>query len=95
MKISTEQAQIVKYLSKHHPSLGSDYIHKVVNIFFSTIASELKNGKRVEIRNFGIFKLKELGERKIFNPIIGEIQKVSAKKIPNFKCSKKLHQIIE
>jgi integration host factor subunit beta len=88
-----EQTKIIEYLLEKHPNLNEKYLHQITDVFFRTIALELKKGKRVEIRGFGVFKIKDLGERQIFNPLIGALKKVAGKKIPNFKCSKKLHEL--
>ena len=88
-----EKKKILEHLINKYPSLDRSYIESVIDRFFQLIAENLKNGDRIEFRNFGIFKLKHLDERKIFNPHTKKLEDVSSKSIPFFKCSKFLHKI--
>ena len=87
--------ELEKRLKLKYPELGDALIERFVNLFFRNIAEALKRDYRIEIRNFGIFKLKKLKERDLFDPKTGDFITTSAKNIPFFKCSKKLHQIVE
>jgi len=84
---------ILNVLKERHPTLEVSYLECVVDKFFQIIAQKLRNSDRIEIRNFGVFKLKELEERKIYNPHTATLVNVSKKKIPTFKCSKNLHKL--
>ena len=53
---------------------------------FNSIASSLENGRRVELRGFGSFGLKERGERAGRNPKTGESVAVEAKRVMYFKA---------
>jgi len=88
-----EKKKILEYLQSKYPSLDEAYIESIVDKFFQIIAQKLKNGERIEFRNFGVFKLKQLEERKIFNPHTKQLEGVPSKAIPFFKCSKSLHKI--
>ncbi len=88
-----EKKKILEYLLKKYPSLDSSYIESIVDKFFQIIALKLKDENRIELRNFGVFKLKKLDERKIFNPHKQQLELVPGKSIPSFKCSKALHKI--
>ena len=88
-----EKKKILKLLRKKYPKLSTNYLESIVDKFFQIIAKELKNSNRVELRNFGIFKTKELSSRMIFNPHTEALAPVSKRKLPAFKCSKTLHKI--
>ena len=88
-----EKKKILEHLINKYPSLDRSYIESVIDRFFQLIAENLKNGDRIEFRNFGIFKLKCLSEREIFNPHTKRLETVSSKSIPFFKCSKSLHKL--
>lgn len=88
-----EKKIILDFLKNKYSTLEEEYIECVVDKFFQTIAQKLKNSDRIEIRNFGVFKLKELEERTIYNPHTEELVKASKKRIPIFKCSKRLHKL--
>ncbi len=62
----------------------------IVSIFFDSIKQALKEGRRVEIRGFGSFKIKEYGSYIGRNPSTGEKVKVKPKKLPFFKVGKGL-----
>lgn len=88
-----EKKKILQYLVQKYPTLDYSYIESITDRFFQLIAENLRNGDRIEFRNFGIFKLKQLDERKIFNPHTKKLQLVPSKSIPFFKCSKTLHKL--
>ena len=48
----------------------------IVKFIFQEIAKTVKNGERVSIQGFGAFELKELKERRVRNPRMGEIVRV-------------------
>ena len=84
---------LMSKLRNKYPELGDALVERVVNLFFRNIAEALKRDYRIEVRNFGVFKLKKLQERRLFDPKIGEYVTIGSKNIPFFKCSKKLHKI--
>ncbi|MFZ8864322.1 MAG: HU family DNA-binding protein [Rickettsiales bacterium] len=88
-----EKKKILAYLAQKYPNLDITYIESITDRFFQLIAENIKNGDRIEFRNFGIFKLKRLSEREIFNPHTKRLETVSSKSIPFFKCSKSLHKL--
>ena len=81
---------LINKLNTKYPELGDALVERVVNLFFRNIAEALKRDYRIEIRNFGVFKLKKLQERTLFDPKTGEYVAINSKNIPFFKCSKKL-----
>jgi len=67
----------------------------VVKVFFDEISNTLTNNGRVEIRGFGIFKVKHYDGYTGHNPKTGEPIKVKAKKLPFFKCGKDLKDRVD
>ncbi|MDX1661470.1 MAG: HU family DNA-binding protein [Gemmatimonadota bacterium] len=66
-----------------------------INALFSTdrdgiIASEIKQGNRVQITGFGTFESRERKARKGRNPQTGEEIQIKATKYPAFKAGKGL-----
>ncbi|HDZ76809.1 MAG TPA: integration host factor subunit beta [Candidatus Omnitrophica bacterium] len=57
----------------------------VVQKTFDAIAESLSRGEKVELRNFGVFKVKERRPRTGRNPRTGEIVPVPARKVVVFK----------
>jgi len=69
-----------------------------LNAFTDVVAEALENGEKVEIRNFGVFMMKERAPRVARNPRTGKAVKVPAKLVPYFKPGKelkKLEKVIE
>jgi len=60
-------------------------VKKVVQMTFDVIIDALANGKKIEIRNFGVFKTKERKGRMGRNPRTGEQVPVAPKKVAIFK----------
>lgn len=60
-------------------------VKKVVQKTLDEIVAALASGERVELRNFGIFKVKFRGGRTGRNPRTGETVPVPPKKVAVFK----------
>ena len=63
-----------------------------VNSTFKIMADALSSSDRIEIRNFGSFKVKDYPSYDGRNPKTGEKIRVEPKKLPFFKLSKDLHR---
>ena len=64
----------------------------VVKTLFNSIKETLKNGNRVEIRDFGTFEVRHYDAYKGRNPKTGEILQVPPKRLPFFKAGKNLKE---
>jgi|SRR5262245_22054176 len=62
----------------------------IVNAMFDAMASVLASGKRIEIRGFGSFGVKQRRARQGRNPKTGQMVSVDAKSIPFFRAGKEL-----
>lgn len=67
----------------------------VVNGFISTIRDSLKDGKGIEIRGFGTFKVRRKKPRVARNPRSGEKVNIPEKFVPVFKPSKELKTVVD
>ncbi len=61
-----------------------------VNAIFEAIVEALDRGDKVELRGFGVFKVRKKNARIGRNPRTGEKVEVPAKVVPYFKPSKEL-----
>lgn len=66
----------------------------VVDGFISTVINSLKEGKNIEIRGFGSFKIKKRKGRMARNPRTGEQVRVEDHYVPLFKVSKEFKDIV-
>jgi nucleoid DNA-binding protein len=53
-----------------------------------TLTAALKRGERIDMRGFGVFKVREAKARQARNPRTGEMVAVAAKKVATFKPGK-------
>jgi integration host factor subunit beta len=80
---------------KEETTLSRKDAEKVVDTFFGSITEALANKKRVEIRGFGSFSVKQYRPYTGRNPKTGIQIKVSSKKFPFFKVGKELKNMVD
>jgi DNA-binding protein HU-beta len=66
----------------------------VVDGFISTVINSLKEGKNIEIRGFGSYKVKKRKGRVARNPRTGEQVMVDEHWVPLFKVSKEVKTLV-
>lgn len=66
----------------------------IVETVFDSIVKSLRSGDKIEIRGFGSFRTRERKSRVGRNPKTGARVEVPAKKIPYFKPSKELKDVV-
>ena len=66
----------------------------IVEAVFESIVRSLRNGDKIEIRGFGSFRTRERQSRIGRNPKTGARVEVPAKRIPYFKPSKELKDLV-
>jgi integration host factor subunit beta len=66
----------------------------VVETIFDSVVRSLRAGDKIEIRGFGSFRTRQRKPRMGRNPKTGERVEVPAKKIPFFKPSKELKDMV-
>lgn len=64
----------------------------IVNLVFQTIVESLRSGRKIELRGFGSFRIRNRGARLGRNPKTGERVEVPPKRIPYFKPGKELKE---
>jgi DNA-binding protein HU-beta len=67
----------------------------VVDGFIQTVIDTMKQGKNIEIRGFGSFKVKKRKGRVARNPRTGEQVMVDEHYVPIFKVSKELKHLVD
>ena len=66
----------------------------IVETIFDSIVRSLRVGDKIEIRGFGSFRTRQRKPRVGRNPKTGEKVEVPAKRVPYFKPSKELKDLI-
>ncbi len=66
----------------------------IVETIFDSIVKSLRKGEKIEIRGFGSFRIRPRDPRIGRNPKTGARVEVPAKKIPYFKPSKELKDLV-
>ena len=67
----------------------------IIEGFFRTVIDALKQGKNIEIRGFGSYKVKKKNARNARNPKTGEQVFVDEHYVPTFKFSKDFKEIVD
>ena len=66
----------------------------IVETIFESIIQALQTGDKIEIRGFGSFRIRQRNPRIGRNPKTGERVEVPAKRVPYFKPSKELRDLV-
>lgn len=66
----------------------------IIEGFFKTVIEALKEGKGIEIRGFGTYKVKKKNSRNARNPKTGEKVFVPEHFVPVFKFSKDFKELV-
>ena len=75
-------------------NLSQQDVKKVVQETFDAVTNALATEGRIELRNFGVFEVKERKARKARNPRTGEEVFVPSKKVVTFKPGKEMEQSV-
>jgi integration host factor subunit beta len=84
------RSELVARLQELFPKPQANDVEQAVDVVLEEIASALETGRRVELRGFGAFSIRERKARKGRNPRTGAAVKVKAKRVPFFKPGKEL-----
>ncbi|MBI2822062.1 MAG: integration host factor subunit beta [Acidobacteria bacterium] len=87
------KAELVEEVAKNSHLTKKD-AEVIVQTVLDSIIDSLKEGRKVELRGFGSFRLRQRSSRTGRNPKTGEKVSVPAKRIPYFKPGKELKDLI-
>lgn len=87
-KVLVEELASEKGLSKKDAT-------EIVNFLFDQMSSTLEKGGTVDISGFGKFTVKERAARTGINPLTKEKIEIKATKVPGFKASKALKDLVK
>ena len=87
------KADLVEKVAKEADMTKKD-AEQLVEIIFDSITGSLNKGEKIELRGFGSFRTRQRKPRIGRNPKTGDRVEVPAKKIPFFKPSKELKDLV-
>jgi integration host factor subunit beta len=84
------RSELIAQLQADFPHLRADLVEQMATVALDQVAEALEDGRRVELRGFGAFSVRQREARQGRNPRTGEAVNVSAKRVPFFKPGKEL-----
>jgi len=88
------RAELLQKLCNQYPNILRVDMEKILEIIFSEITLALCEGKNIEIRGFGMYRIVKRKARTGRNPKNSEIVHVPAKKAIKWKMSKTLFNLL-
>jgi len=68
---------------------------RIVNELIGAVGRALSEGREIQLRRFGAFRIRRRGSREMCNPRTGERYRVPAKIVPMFRASRAFAELIE
>jgi integration host factor subunit beta len=84
------KSELVLRLAQRYPHLFHRDVERIVSTVLDEIEAALADGKRVELRGFGVFSVKTRSSRTGRNPRTGQSVSVGRKRAPYFRTGKEL-----
>ena len=94
-KTTVVRSKLIQLLASKSPHLSSDDVESCVSIILRDIAQSLVDGRRTEIRGFGVFSLRSRNPRIGRNPLTGEAVHIGNRSYVHFKPGSELRLRIE
>lgn len=88
------RSDLIAKISEIYPYMHVRNIDRVVSIILNEIIKALSEGRRVELRGFGSFSIRDRGGIEGRNPKTGEKVYIEKKKVPFFKAGRQLKDLI-
>src|SRR3954462_7053418 len=92
-KAAMTKAELIEEVSKVVEMTRKDS-ETIVETIFDSIVNSLHKGEKIEIRGFGSFRTRQRQPRVGRNPKTGSRVEVPSKRIPYFKPSKELRDLV-
>lgn len=84
------KSQLIAKLSTKHPNIPRSEVENLVNIILKSLTDSITNKERIELRGFGVFKLKCSPSKTTVNKFTGETFYKPENYIVKFKVSRLL-----
>jgi integration host factor subunit beta len=85
------KSELIKAMTDAHPDLGANNITKIIDIIFNELTQALKSGKRIELRGFGSFSVRQRPESASRNPRNNIAITLSERSVIYFRIGKEFY----
>lgn len=85
-----KKSDLVTSFTQTYPDLSKAQAKEVVDTMFESLISGLAEQKRVELRGFGSFSLRQHKPRVVHNPRTKAFSTIEGRIFPYFRCGKAL-----
>ena len=82
------KSDLVKRLARQFPGIRKEDARVTIDLFLTAMKEGLASGDTVELRDFGVLRVRSRSTRKGRNPRTGEKVSVAAKRVVYFKQSR-------
>jgi integration host factor subunit beta len=82
------KGELVQRLARQFPGIRREDARVMIDLFLDSMKEGLKSGDTVELRDFGVLRVRARSTRKARNPRTGSSVVVAPKKVPYFKQSR-------
>ena len=89
------KSQLIQELLVKSNRLSQEDAKIIVNTLFTSMTEALARGEKIEIRDFGSFKVRTYQSYQGRNPRTGAKVEVAPKKLPHFKVGKELKERVD
>ena len=86
------KTELVDRIAAEYPHLGTEGARRVVETILGNIETALGQGRRIELRGFGIFTPRVFAERAARNPRTGDAITAAATTSTIFRAGKRLNE---
>jgi integration host factor subunit beta len=88
------KSELVRRIAAQNPHLYQRDVENIVDSVLDAITTSLARGRRVELRGFGVFSVRDRPARTGRNPRTGAQVSVRQKKVPFFRTGKEMHKLL-
>ncbi|MCL5954077.1 MAG: integration host factor subunit beta [Nitrospirae bacterium] len=89
------KGELVQKLARQFPGIRREDARIMIDLFLESMKEGLREGDTVELRDFGVLRVRTRSERKARNPRTGTSVVVGSKKVPYFKQSRILKAMLK
>lgn len=89
------KSELIAKLAGRYPQLVAKDAEFAVKAILEAMTMSLVKGRRIEIRDFGTFKINYRPARTASNPMSGQEVQVPEKYVPHFKAGRELRERVD